>query len=293
VTLKVTMDISSVTGTSNIGGISQPVIGQRKIEHEVRLKEGEVNMLGGMLEDSQTRSLSGIPGLSQIPILRYLFGQTTTDHSETETVFVLIPHVVRAHEYNDLNQEAIDVGTANALELRRVSHQQAPVPAAQPQGTPAPANPPASQPPGSASIAPAGPPTFSFDPASITQATGSTFAVNVMLSGAQNAYSVPLQITYDPKLLQVVNVSNGGFLSHDGQAVALVHRDDDSTGTLQITATRPPGAGGISGEGTVVTLTLVAKAPGQSTLTISRGGVRDPGMQPAPATGAVMNVTIQ
>jgi general secretion pathway protein D len=295
VTLKVTMDISSVTGTSNIGGISQPVIGQRKIEHEVRLKEGEVNMLGGMLEDSQTKSLTGIPGLAQIPILKYLFGQSTTDHSETETVFVLIPHVVRAHEYNDLNQEALDVGTANAIELRRVSHQAAPIqaPAAQPQGTPAPANPPANQPPGSASIAPAGPAAFSFDPANITQAKGSTFAVNVMLSGAQNAYSVPLQITYDPKELQVVNVSNGGLLSHDGQAVALVHRDDDSTGTLQITATRPPGAGGISGDGTVVTLTLVAKASGQSTLTISRGGVRDPGMQPAPAAGAVMNVTIQ
>src|SRR5579872_5684919 len=146
VTLKVTMDISSVTGTSNIGGISQPVIGQRKIEHEVRLKEGEVNMLGGMLEDSQTRSLSGIPGLSSIPILKYLFAQSTTDHSETETVFVLIPHVVRSHEYNELNQEALDVGTANAIELRRVSHQapptQAPAaqPAVQPQGMPAPAN---------------------------------------------------------------------------------------------------------------------------------------------------------
>ena len=96
VTLKVSMDISSVTGTSNIGGISQPIIGQRKIEHEVRLKEGEVNMLGGMLEDSQTKSLTGIPGLGQIPILKYLFAQTTTDHSETETVFVLIPHIVRA-----------------------------------------------------------------------------------------------------------------------------------------------------------------------------------------------------
>ena len=293
VTLKVVMDISSVVSQSNIGGISQPVIGQRKIEHEVRLKEGEVNMLGGMLEDSQTKQLTGIPGLGQIPILKYLFGQTQTDHSETETVFVLIPHIVRAHEYSDMNQEALDVGTANAIELRRVSHQPAPVPAAQPQGTPAPANPPANQPPGSPSISPSGPPAFSFDPASITQAKGSTFAVNVMLSGAQNAYSVPLQITYDSKLLQVVNVSNGGLLSHDGQAVALVHRDDDTTGTLQITATRPPGAGGISGEGTVVTLTLVAKAPGQSTLTISRGGIRDPGMQPAPAAGAVMNVTVQ
>src|ERR1700730_6797502 len=221
VTLKVVMDISSVTGTSNTGGISQPVIGQRKIEHEVRLKEGEVNMLGGMLEDSQTKSLTGIPGLSQIPILKYLFGQTNTDHSETETVFVLIPHIVRSHEYNDLNQQVLDVGTANALGLRRVSHQApAPTPAVQPPVQPqgAPANPAANQPPGSSNISPVGPATFTFDPASISQAKGSTFAVNVVLSGAQNAYSVPLQISYDPKMLQVVNVSNGGFLSQDGQA---------------------------------------------------------------------------
>src|SRR5579863_5815307 len=84
VTLKITMDISSVTSYTNIGGIQQPVIGQRKIEHEVRLKEGEVNLLGGMLEDQQTKSLTGIPGLAQIPILKYLFGQTNTDHSQTE-----------------------------------------------------------------------------------------------------------------------------------------------------------------------------------------------------------------
>ena len=301
VTLKVVMDISSVTGTSNIGGISQPIIGQRKIEHEVRLKEGEVNLLGGMLEDSQTKALTGIPGLGQIPILKYLFAQSNTDHSETETVFVLIPHIVRNHEYNDLNQEAIDVGTANAIELRRVSHQLAPAqapasapvshPQAPPQGAPAPA--PSTQPQGTAAVSPAGPATFSFDPATISQAKGSTFAVNVLLTGAQNAFSVPLQISYDPKMLQVVNVSNGGFLSHDGQAVALVHRDDDTSGTLQITATRPPGASGISGEGTVVTLTLVAKAAGQSALTIARGSVRDPGMQAAPAAGANVTVTIQ
>src|SRR5277367_3963868 len=182
VTLKIVMDISSVTGTSNIGGISQPVIGQRKIEHEVRLKEGEVNLIGGIMEDQQTKSLTGIPGLAQIPILKYLFGQTSTDHSETETVFVLIPHIVRSHEYSDINQEAVDVGTANAIELRRVSHQsplaapnQTPPaqPASQPQTTPAPAN----QPP--AGAAPSGPAAFSFDPASITQAKGSTFAVNV------------------------------------------------------------------------------------------------------------------
>jgi len=70
--------------------------------------------------------------------------------------------------------------------------------------------------------------SFLFDPPALTQAKGATFTVNVMLSGGQNVYSVPLQLNYDPNQLQVVNVSNGGFLSQDGQAVALVHRDDPS-----------------------------------------------------------------
>jgi general secretion pathway protein D len=295
VTLKITMEVSEVDGTSNIGGITQPIIGQRKIEHEVRLREGEVNLLGGMMEDQQTRALSGFPVLSQIPIFKYLFSQTNTEHRETETVFVLIPHIVRRQDLSDLNQAALDVGTASAIELHRVSRPQAP-----PTGdntTPAPAAP---QPPAAAphpappaSPQPSGSASFSFDPPAIAQPSGSTFTVNVQLTGAQNAYSVPLQVTYDPKLLQVVNVSNGNFLSQDGQAVALVHRDDESTGTLQITATRPPGATGISGEGTVVTLTFMAKSAGQSTLAISKGGTRDPNMQPTLVAGATATVTIQ
>ena len=106
-------------------------------------------------------------------------------------------------------------------------------------------------------------------------------------------YSVPLQVSYDPKILKVLNVSNGGLLSQDNQAVGLVHRDDDSSGTLEITATRPPGATGISGQGAVVTLTLQAKASGQTTLTISKGGARDPAMQALPVAGAVAQVTVQ
>src|ERR1700741_1255067 len=124
VTLKLMVDISSVTGQSNIGGISQPIIGQRKVEHEIRLKEGEVNLLGGMMEDSQTRSISGLPILANIPFLKYFFGQDTRDHSEQELVFALIPHIIRGMDVNDQNQRLIDVGTANSLELRRVDHPQ-------------------------------------------------------------------------------------------------------------------------------------------------------------------------
>ena len=297
VTLKVAMDISSVTGQTNIGGITQPIIGQKKIEHVVRLREGEANLMGGMLEDLQSKSLTGIPGLAQIPILKYFFGQTATEHSQTETVFVLIPHIVRRQVLTALNEQAIDVGTASALGLRRISQAAPAAPAANPssgagsvavpQPAPVSSTPPAPQlmPRGAAGA------SFAFDPPTVTQAVGSTFTVNVLLNGAQNVHTVPLQLSYDPKLLQVANVSNGTLLSQDGQIVTVSHREDD--GTLQVTATRPPGASGISGQGPVVTLTFQAKAAGQASLTIAKGGAKDPAMQALPVNGATATVTIQ
>ena len=303
ISLKMVLDVSAVTSHVSIGGIDQPVIGQRKIEHEIRLKDGEVNLLGGMMEDTQTKALSGIPGLASIPILKYLFSQSTSDHSENEIVFVLVPHIIRGPEGPRGNVDMIDVGTANALELRRSSKpaststpaaQAMPAaasPAAMPQ-TPTPQGQapqnmiPQNQAGGSVGM-------FLFDPPTLSQAKGSTFTVNVMVSGGQNVYSVPLELNYDPNQLQVVNVSNGGFLSQDGQAVALVHRDDATAGKLQVTATRPPGAGGVSGQGAVVTLTFMAKGPGQSALTITRGGARDPSMQPIAMSGAQAAITIQ
>src|SRR6266567_4817261 len=129
VTLKIALDVSAVTSTTNIGGINQPVIGQRKIEHEIRLKEGEVNLMGGMLEDQQTKALSGIPGLASIPSLKNPFSQTNTEHRENEIVFVLIPHIIRGPEGSRSNLDMLDVGTANALELRRTgSRPPAPAP---------------------------------------------------------------------------------------------------------------------------------------------------------------------
>jgi general secretion pathway protein D len=295
ITLKITMDISSVTGQSSIGGISQPIIGQRKIEQEIRLKDGEANILGGMLEDQRTKSLSGIPGLAQIPILKYLFGQTQQDHSESEIVFAIVPHIIRGTDVNEMNQRPIDIGTANTVVLRHVTPP--PLPVAPPNQAPiAPAGPPANQTPGTplpAGQSPNQAANFLFDPGQITAVKGNTFAVNLLISGAQNVYSVPVQLNYDPAKLQLVNVSNGNFLSQDGQAVALVHREDDTTGTLQITATRPPGASGVSGQGTVVTMTFQAKASGQTPLTITRGGARDPSQQAITVNGAQASVTVQ
>ena len=117
---------------------------------------------------------------------------------------------------------------------------------------------------------------------------------SVTLAGAQNVHSVTTQVIYDPAVLQLVNVSNGGFLSRDGQAVAVVHRYDPASGTLQITATRPPGSGGASGEGNVFTLTFVARAPGQGSLAMARPSARDAAGSQVPAgTSGPVTVTVK
>ena len=119
VTLKMTLEISSVTGQQSIGGITQPIIGQRRIDHETRLADGEVNLLGGILEDSETQSMSGYPWLSRLPILKYLFAQDNKERTENEIVFAITPHIIRAQEVTEDNLRVIDVGTGNSIELRR------------------------------------------------------------------------------------------------------------------------------------------------------------------------------
>jgi general secretion pathway protein D len=293
VTLKLMIDISAVTKTNNIGGIDQPVIGQRKIEHEIRLREGETNLLGGFLEDTDVRSLVGIPGLAQVPFLKYFFANDHKEKNQNEIVFMLTPHIVRSQDISDLNMKPLDVGSGSTIELRRVPTRQAPQGQPAPQQTQAPAasqgapqpqsmnqqqtappNVAGNQPgpaPGQPEATPAPTATpdraiLNFDPANTRQTKGQTFTVNLLLNSQQQMHSFSVQLQYDPKLLQLANISNGGFLSSDGQAVAIVHRDDSAGGKLQITATRPPGSGGVAGNGSVFTLTFVAKAPGETTI---------------------------
>lgn len=301
VTLKLTLEVSSVTQTTNIGGINQPVIGQRKIEHTIRLRDGEVNLLGGILEESDTKALTGFPLLSQIPILKYLFSSTNTEHKENEIVLAIVPHIVRGLELTPANDRMVDMGTSNQIYLRSAGKQQKVEPSAPAKAPtsapPAQAQPAPQQPAGApqANVAPApqtaANPLFSFDPLNVTQTTGTQFVVNLNIAGAQGVHSVPVQLTYDPKVLHLVTVSNGGFLAQDGQIVTLTNRDDN--GVVQMAAMRPAGATGVSGTGAVFAVTFQAVAPGNAVVSIARGGVRDANQQMTPVPGAQAMITVR
>ena len=129
VTLKMSLEVSSVTGQTNIGGISQPIIGQRTVQQQARLGDGEVSLIAGILEDTDTKSLGGYPYLSKIPILRYLFAQEDKEREETEVVFAITPHIVRSQDVTDDNLRLVDVGTGSNVGVRLKEP-----PKAQPEG---------------------------------------------------------------------------------------------------------------------------------------------------------------
>jgi len=197
----------------------------------------------------------------------------------------------------------LDVGTANALELRRTGSKASRSRAGGcPEHDPAAAN---------AASDTAAPHTTTgaacaaksalrsgrgrivlFDPPALTQAKGATFTVNVMVSGGQNVYSVPLQLNYD------ANSCRSSTFRMEASSRRTDKRLPSSIATIlppeHCKLRRPVlRRGGRVRPGAVVTLTFMAKAPGQSQLTITRGGARDPAMQAIAMSGAQAAVTVQ
>jgi general secretion pathway protein D len=318
VTLKLKIEDSSESGSSTISGVTEPIIAQKTSEQVIRLREGEASILSGILNKQDIVSAGGIPGLGELPLLRYIFGSRSHEVIDDEVVFVLIPHIVRGQNLSSLNLRPIDTGPGQAIELRHTTQPTAkPAPAA-PRGGAAqfqqqnvsPAVAPLQGQSAAAAIpgamaqlrqgsqsdvpdttAPA-PVSFVLNAPPAPPAVGATFPVTVNMSGGKDISSVPLQIQYDASKLTLVNVDSGDLLGKDGQAVALVHRDD-GPGMITIAESRPPGTAGITGSGSVCVLTFQAKQAGASDVVVTRPGALDSAQRPIPASAQNAHIVIQ
>jgi general secretion pathway protein D len=305
VTLKIKLVSSEESSSTNIGGITEPIISQRTSEQVVRLKEGEVNILGGFLQKEDLVTIGGWPFIGELPILKYIFSSNQHEVEDDEIIFMITPHVVRATEISPLNLQEIDTGTGTNVELRRIS---APVsgqsgagaselpPGLQAHPPPAPIAAPAATgaPPGPAPPVPAttGSVGLQIVPPAVPPKVGGTFKVAVNLSGGQDVFSVPMQLHYDNAKLALINVDTGDYLGHDGQAIALVHRDD-GVGNVVISASRPPGVAGVNGAGTVCVLTFQANAAGDAPMQIIRASAKNSAQVAVNIAGSQAAVHVQ
>ena len=323
VSLKLKVEISSQTSSVTISGVTEPVISQRTVNQVIQLKDGEPSILAGLLQKQDQLAVSGTPGLGEIPFLKYFFSSQDKTQSSDELVFLMIPHIVRESILTRENTSPIYTGTTNSVDIRQktpaeiaadkaysypstasaatntTTASRAATAAigtiasdAKPLPPPSAAGTFASTPGVTPGAAAANTVTLSILPGTNTQAVGSTFSVALTASNAHDLASVPVQLKFDPAVLQLVDVDSGPLLSEGNQAVALTHRDEGN-GFVTLSATRPPNTAGANGQGVVATLTFKAISAGDTTIAITKLGAKNSQQVNLPALGNQATVHVK
>ena len=138
-----TVESSALGASIAVAGQSVPTFASRKVTTKLRLREGESTLLAGLLKDEQRKALSGFPGITNVPILRSLFGSTSDEINQSDIVMLLTPHIVRTHEMTVEDLSSIYIGTQQNVGLGGPPPLIAPQPKAPPSAAPAPGTPPA------------------------------------------------------------------------------------------------------------------------------------------------------
>ena len=267
ISLKVAVEVSSVTGYSTIGTLQEPIISQRRIEHDVRLKEGEVSNLGGLFERTETKSINGWPGLASVPFLNYLFAQKDRETVDNEVLIVLTPRIVRLPDFQNTSLSPLFTGSETNVQIR-------PAEGVEPI-TPAKTNSEEKTGPSGGQGKVRGPaepktpaPRLRFEPTQKRIKAGESLVIKLLAEDVTDLSSLPVTVEYDPKVVTVLEVRQGDLLSEGGEPIAVVERNEEPQGRSVIHASRPPDASGVTGSGPVLEIVVRGVAPGSSRLSI-------------------------
>ncbi len=119
VSMHVKVEISNVPNYVLIAGIQEPVIGQQVDEADIRMRDGEVSILGGLSDKETSVTYGGLPGFTNIPLLNYVFGSKAKTVSDQEILIVLTPHIVRAPDLSNIAEQGVYAGTERVVKVER------------------------------------------------------------------------------------------------------------------------------------------------------------------------------
>jgi general secretion pathway protein D len=115
--LELSIESSTLGGDVNIAGQNLPSFGSRKVKTKLRLRDGESNLLAGLLREDERRSLRGFPGILRLPVIKQLFSNNDNSIAQTDIVMLLTPRLVRTHELTQQDVSPIYIGTQQNLGL--------------------------------------------------------------------------------------------------------------------------------------------------------------------------------
>ncbi len=314
VSLAMELDVSQVKDRIDLGGVSEPEISQNKASAYVRLRDGEVNLIGGIIQSTNSRGITGIPGLAGIPVLGRLFSAENVQKDKTELVIAIVPHIVRGPDATESNLRGIAAGNSTQIKVgygrRRANAPNAPdgqqvgvvvtpssagPPATAPPPTAAPIAPPVTAPPAPVGPAvPGGPARVSFLPGDTVNAQLSqAVTVTLFAENVTDLVSATAHLQYDPHILRINNIVSGDLPQKNGAQLQPSKNILNDAGSADMSVTRGP-EGGVSGSGGLFGIVFQAVGRGNTTVSVSGVSLNASTGQPIPSnTPPPLTVNVQ
>lgn len=281
VLIKLALEVSSIAREiTSAGGSTVFQIGTRNANTVLRLRDGETQILGGLISNEDRSAANRIPGLGDLPIAGRLFSSQRDDYQRTELILAITPRIVRPATRPDIAQAELWIGSEANLRLR-----------AGPQTSPRIDSVSKSASVGSTSASDAtatntlgGNPIQAIAkprkaqvrwqlPAEVK--VGDSFNVTVVASSSTALRGIPIEIKYPSSLLEVVSIAEGGFMKQGDGTTSFAQAVNPISGNINVSLMRNE-TEGASGEGPLFTIQFKAKAAGAVQLNFS--SVRPIGM---------------
>jgi general secretion pathway protein D len=284
VAIKVNLEVNSLAREirTSTGGLAYQ-IGTRAASTTLRLRDGETQLLAGLISNEDRSNSSRLPGLGDLPVLGRIFGTTRDDHQRTEIVLSITPRIIRNVRRPDINMTEFWSGSETNLRLRplALARETATAPASvTPQPGRAPAVGSGSGVPFAAALARPANPQAQPDTvaqgmvANQLQATlsikapttvnlGDTFEALVSIAADRALRGLPVQLEFDAGTLELLDIVEGDFFAQGNATISVTKNIDGKGGRASAGLIRNT-ADGAKGEGTVLKLRFKAKGAGKA-----------------------------
>lgn len=276
VAIKVALEVSNLgERTTTPNGTIAYRIGTRNATTSLRLRDGETQVLMGLIRDDDRRAASKVPGLGDLPVVSHLFGSHGTESIKTEIVLSITPRIVRNVRRVEARLAEFWSGTETNFKTQPQFARSVPAPAEAPRDGVAPADglrdvgAPATAPKGEAApaapaatpdAAPGGVQLLWEGPAEAK--VGDEVTLVLRAKTAETMLSAAVQVGFDASTLEFVSIREGEFMKQGGAATAMNHNLDARNGTINVRFARS--GGGVTGEGSLAALTFRVKDGAQT-----------------------------
>jgi len=261
---EVTLDVDiKIKSLGEAGYADIPIITSREVKNIIRLKDGETNLLAGLLKDEERKTMKGIAGIKSLPILGSLFSNTNQTIQQSEVILTITPYIIRpfiaAEEDSEplwINLQGVappGAGTGRPPEDEIMDEEMVRARMLQERQR---------------ASAQEGVSVINISPANFEVPQNREFRMTINMRSQQEFYNMSLNLSFDPAVLNLKEVTAGGFVRQEGLDASFLQNVDNSSGFCTIAFSSPNTDRSLRGAGGIATLLFMSTGQGETAVSI-------------------------